>query len=90
MTRGQTSKWTLHAYADEGMPLMDILRTATINAATLLGWQDRLGSIEPGKFADIIAVQGDPSKDIDAIDTVEFVMKGGEVILNKQPQPNLR
>jgi imidazolonepropionase-like amidohydrolase len=90
MTRGQTAKWTLHAYADEGMPLIDIIRAATINAATLLGWQDRLGSIEPGKYADMIAVQGDPSHDIGAIDKVQFVMKGGEVVVDKQNQANIR
>jgi imidazolonepropionase-like amidohydrolase len=85
MTRGQTSKWTLHAYADEDMPLIDVIRATTINAASLLGWQDRVGSIESGKYADMIATNGDPSKDIAAIDKVQFVMKGGEVIVNKVP-----
>lgn len=90
MTRGQTAKWPLHAYAHAGMPLMDVIRTATINAATLLGLQDRLGSIESGKYADMIAVEGDPSKDIGAIDKVQFVMKGGEIVINKQPQADKR
>jgi imidazolonepropionase-like amidohydrolase len=90
MTRGQTSKWTLHAYADEGMQLIDVIRATTINAANLLGWQDRAGSIEPGKYADMIAVEGDPSKDINAIDKVQFVMKGGQVVLDKRAQTNAK
>jgi imidazolonepropionase-like amidohydrolase len=89
MTRGQTSKWTLHAYEDEGMPPMDVIRAATINAATLLGWNDKLGSIESGKYADMIAVEGDPSKGTMALDKVMFVVKGGEIILNKHSQ-NMR
>ena len=84
MTRGQTSKWTLHAYADEGMAPIDVIRAATIHAANLLGWQDRVGSIEAGKYADLVAVEGDPARDVSAIDKVRFVMKGGQVFLNSQ------
>lgn len=87
-TRGQTTKWMLHAYANEGMAPMDVIRAATINAARLLGWQDRVGSIEAGKLADLIAVEGDPSKDIAALDQVQFVMKGGEIVLNRRSQTN--
>lgn len=83
-TRGQTAKWVLHAYADEGMAPIDVIRAATINAARLLGWQDRVGSIEADKLADLIAVEGDPSKDITALDRVDFVMKGGEIVLNRR------
>jgi imidazolonepropionase-like amidohydrolase len=57
-----------------------MLRAATINAAELLGWQDRMGSVEAGKFADLIAVAGDPLKDISELKRVKFVMKGGEVV----------
>jgi imidazolonepropionase-like amidohydrolase len=48
----------------------------------MLGWQDRIGSVEKGKFADIIAVSGDPLKDITELQRVKFVMKGGQVVKN--------
>jgi imidazolonepropionase-like amidohydrolase len=56
------------------------IQTATTVAAEMMGWQDRIGSIEKGKFADIIAVSGDPMKDITELERVKFVMKGGQVI----------
>ena len=59
---------------------MAAIRTATINAAELLGWEDDLGSLEPGKLADIIAVAGDPLENIRLLEDVRFVMKGGEVV----------
>jgi len=64
------------------MPALDVIRAITSNAAEMLGWQDRIGSIEPGKFADLIAVAGDPVIDITELQRVEFVMKNGEVIKN--------
>jgi imidazolonepropionase-like amidohydrolase len=82
--RGQMDKWALHAYAIEGMPPIEILRATTINAAMLLGWQEHTGSIEPGKWADIIAVEGDPTHDINDIDNVMFVMKAGDIFLNRR------
>jgi imidazolonepropionase-like amidohydrolase len=48
----------------------------------MMGWQDRIGSIDKGKFADIVAVSGDPLKDITEFERVGFVMKGGQVIRN--------
>ena len=51
----------------------------TINAATLLGWEKKVGSLEVGKFADIVAVPGDPLADIHRMETVSFVMKNGVV-----------
>lgn len=63
-----------------GMAPLQAIRAATVNAADLLGWSDRVGSIEPGKFADIIAVAGDPLKDITELERVIFVMKGGKII----------
>jgi imidazolonepropionase-like amidohydrolase len=48
----------------------------------LLNWSDRIGTIEPGKFADIIAIDGDPTRDINAIEKVVFVMKDGAVFKN--------
>ncbi len=64
---------------DAGMPAMDAIRAATINAAELLGEKDRLGSIEAGKLADIVAVDGDPLKDPQVFGKVVFVMKDGVV-----------
>ena len=63
-----------------GMTPMQAIRAATLDAAELLGWKDRVGSIEPGKLADLIAVRGDPLGDVRALESVGFVMKGGEVV----------
>ena len=79
-TRGQSSLLTLQAYQEAGMSPLEVLRTATINSAALLGWGDRIGTIEPGKLADIIAVDGDPLKDVKDLERVRFVMKGGAII----------
>jgi imidazolonepropionase-like amidohydrolase len=62
-----------------GMPAMEAIKSATVHAADLLGISDRLGSIEKGKLADIIAVNGDPLKNIQALATMNFVMKDGVV-----------
>jgi len=62
-----------------GMTPMQAIQAATVNAADLLGWSDRVGAIAPGKFADIIAVAGDPLKDVTELERVTFVMKGGVV-----------
>jgi imidazolonepropionase-like amidohydrolase len=55
------------------------LRSATSEGSKLLGVDDRLGSIEPGKLADLVAVRGDPTRDIKQMKTVFFVMKGGVI-----------
>ena len=78
-TRGEASLNMLQAYADEGMAPLQIIRAASLNAAELLGVSDRVGSIRDGKLADIIAVKGDPLKDITALERVAFVMKSGRV-----------
>lgn len=65
-----------------GMTPAQAIQTATTGAAEMMGWQDRIGSIEKGKFADIIAVSGDPLKDITELERIKFVMKGGQVIRN--------
>ena len=65
-----------------GMSPAQAIQTATTVAAEMMGWQDKIGSIEKGKFADIIAVNGDPLKDITELERVTFVMKGGSVIRN--------
>ena len=59
------------------------IEAATMDAALLMGWQDRIGSIEAGKFADLVAVQGDPTIDITELERVKFVMKGGHVFKNE-------
>jgi imidazolonepropionase-like amidohydrolase len=64
------------------MTSLDVLRAITTNAAEMLGWQDRIGTIEAGKFADLVAVTGDPVTDITEIERVRFVIKNGEVVKN--------
>lgn len=72
--------WKEFGYMIEaGMPPMEAIKAATINAADLLGERDRLGSIETGKLADIVAVDGDPLKDPLVFGKVVFVMKDGVV-----------
>lgn len=65
-----------------GMTPAQAIQAATTVAAEMMGWQDRIGSIEKGKFADIVAVAGDPLKDITELERITFVMKGGQVIRN--------
>jgi len=86
-SRGAASLLTLQAYQDAGMAPLEIIRAATMNAADLLGVGDRSGTIEPGKFADVIATDGDPLKDVNDLRRVRFVMKGGQVIRNDPPSP---
>jgi imidazolonepropionase-like amidohydrolase len=66
-----------------GMSPMDALVAGTSSAAKLLGWDKHLGSLAAGKWADIVAVPGDPLKDIHVTERVLFVMKGGDVV--KEP-----
>jgi imidazolonepropionase-like amidohydrolase len=66
-----------------GMTPAQALRAATTTAAELMGWQDRIGSLEKGKFADVLAVTGDPLRDITELERVKFVMKGGQVVRNE-------
>lgn len=70
----------LVALTKRGISPIDAIRAATINAAELLSWQDKVGALEPDHFADVIAVEGDPLKDITEIQRVKFVMKGGLVV----------
>jgi imidazolonepropionase-like amidohydrolase len=64
-----------------GMTSMQAIQSATMVASELMGWQDRVGALEAGRFADVIAVAGDPIEDITELERVTFVMKGGEVVL---------
>ncbi|HET6203883.1 MAG TPA: amidohydrolase family protein [Planctomycetota bacterium] len=68
------------ALVEGGLPPAEALRAATTTAAELLGWEDRIGALEPGKLADAIAVRGNPLADVSALERVVFVMKGGEVV----------
>lgn len=66
-----------------GLSPLQSIQAATVNAADLLGWSDRVGTIEAGKFADLVAVKGDPLTDVHILESIRFVMKGGEVIKNQ-------
>ncbi len=66
-------------YVRLGMTPLQALQTSTLHAAKLLGWEERVGAIETGKWADLIAVEGDPLKDITELERVKWVMKGGVV-----------
>jgi len=66
-----------------GMTPLQALRSATTIASDLIGWPDRVGTIEKGKFADLIAVQGDPLGDITEMSRIKFVMKSGEIVRNE-------
>ena len=70
-------------YVQYGMTPLQAIRSGTSTAADLLGWGDKLGTIEAGKWADIVAVSGDPLKDIKELQNVKFVMKGGMVYKNE-------
>jgi len=65
-----------------GITPMQAIQAATVNAADLVGWADRVGAIEPGKLADLIAVEGDPTSDVSVLEHLQFVMKGGQVVKN--------
>jgi imidazolonepropionase-like amidohydrolase len=66
-----------------GLTPIEAIRAATTSAADLMGWQDRVGSIDVGKYADLIAVAGDPLVDVTELEHVKFVMKGGAVVKNE-------
>ena len=72
----------LEVYVQLGMTPLGAIQSATINDADLLGWKDKIGALEAGKWADIIAVDGDPLHDITVLQRVKFVMKGGQVVKN--------
>ena len=76
--------WMEFVYMTEaGMPILEAIHCATVNASELLGESTRLGSVETGKLADIIAVDGDPTKDVKVMGKVKFVMKDGVVYKNE-------
>lgn len=65
-----------------GLTPLQSIQAGTVNAADLLGWSGKVGTLEPGAWADIVAVDGDPLKDITTLQRMKFVMKGGEVVKN--------
>jgi imidazolonepropionase-like amidohydrolase len=70
-------------YVDEGMTPMQAIQSATISGAELIGWPGKVGVIAPGAWADLVAVTGDPIKDITELERVKWVMKGGAVAKNE-------
>jgi len=79
-TRGQASVGTFVNLRAAGMSPLQVIRSVTKNAAEMIGWQDRVGSIEAGRYADLIAVAGDPLADVTELLRVRFVLKNGQVI----------
>jgi imidazolonepropionase-like amidohydrolase len=79
-TRGEATRLVLEALETFGMSPADVLRAATVDAAVLLNMSDEVGALEAGKYADLIAVDGDPLATARALDKVRFVMKDGAVI----------
>jgi imidazolonepropionase-like amidohydrolase len=74
----------LEVYVDQfGMTPLAALQTATLNAADLMGWSDKVGALDAGKWADMIAVTGDPLQDVKLLQHVSFVMKSGAVYKNE-------
>lgn len=66
-----------------GLTPLQSIQAGTVNAADLLGWSGKVGTLEPGAWADIVAVDGDPLKDVTTLEKVKLVMKGGEIIKNE-------
>ncbi|HEY8561191.1 MAG TPA: amidohydrolase family protein [Pyrinomonadaceae bacterium] len=84
-TRGEASLMMFRAYSAAGLSPLEILRAATVNNAELLaGERAPVGSLEKGKYADIIAVPNDPLKDITELEKVFFVMKGGKIVKKQE------
>jgi imidazolonepropionase-like amidohydrolase len=71
---GQASVSRFPTLHEAGLTSLDVTRAITTNAAEMLGWQDRVGAIDPGKFADLVAVAGDALADITELERVRFVM----------------
>ncbi len=85
-TRGEASLMELEALQHWGLPPLEVVRAATLHASELLGWQDRVGAIERGKFANLVALEGDPLKSAADLQRISFVMKGGEVFRHDKPE----
>jgi imidazolonepropionase-like amidohydrolase len=81
--QGEAAKHDLLAYGEAGMPPAQVLQAATVNAARLLGLENRIGVLKAGAAADVIAVEGDPGADLRALERVRFVMKAGTVYVGR-------
>jgi imidazolonepropionase-like amidohydrolase len=79
-TRGQATVIAFEGLQEAGLSPAEVLRAATVDAARVMGWEDRVGSLQAGRFADLIAVEGDPLAAVSALHGVRFVMKGGVVV----------
>jgi imidazolonepropionase-like amidohydrolase len=75
----------LGSYVRYGMAPLAALRSATILAAECMGWEDRVGTLRPGRFADLVAVDGDPLADVRLLERPVAVLKGGRVALDRRP-----
>lgn len=90
-TRGQASLAIFRSYAAAGMSPLQVIRAATVDAAQLLGAREKIGVIETGAAADLVAFKGDPLKDVTELERARFVMKAGKVIKNEiDPRPSLQ
>ena len=83
MPQGDAAKHNLFAYAEAGVAPLQVMQFATWNASRLLGLDGKIGVVKRGAFADVVAVEGDPSTDVHALERVRFVMKQGTVYVNK-------
>jgi imidazolonepropionase-like amidohydrolase len=74
-------------YVDEGMTPLAAIQTATTRAAEMIGWEKKVGTVERGRYADLVAVAGNPLQDITELERVRWVMKGGVVVKDELRQP---
>ena len=74
----------LDTYVRFGMTPLAAIRSATVTAADCLGWADRVGSLRPGRFADLVAVDGDPLEDVRVLEAPVAVMKGGRLAVDRR------
>ena len=79
-TRGEATVLAFEGLQEAGLTPAEVLRAATAEAAKVMGWEDKVGALAPGHFADLIAVDGDPLAGVSALHNVRFVMKGGVVV----------
>ena len=68
-----------------GMTPLAAIRAATLDAADLIGWPTKVGALEPGHFADLVAVDGDPIADLSILQSIKVVLKGGDVVRDERP-----
>ena len=72
-------------YVRVGLSPLDAIRSATLTAAALMGWEDRVGSFAPGAWADVVAVAGDPLRDVTVLERPIVVLKGGAIVRDDRP-----